>query len=97
LVTDLTIAMLAILAGTTGMLWLLLVSFGDGHATPLRPYADDSIAITADRRASEDPDGPFIPMPDHLKTHHDMVAWMTRELPRLAAESASGPDTKPKA
>jgi hypothetical protein len=27
----------------------------------------------------------FIPMPDHLKTRDEMVAWMTKELPRLTA------------
>jgi hypothetical protein len=28
----------------------------------------------------------FIPMPDGLQTHDEMVAWMTKELPKLTAE-----------
>ena len=30
--------------------------------------------------------GRFIPMPDRLSTRDEMVAWMTRDLPRLTAE-----------
>jgi hypothetical protein len=34
----------------------------------------------------------FIPMPGDLSTHDEMVAWMTRDLPRLTAEP---PDPRP--
>jgi hypothetical protein len=30
--------------------------------------------------------GRFIPMPSRLSTRDEMVAWMTRDLPRLTAE-----------
>jgi hypothetical protein len=32
-----------------------------------------------------DSSGPSISMPNHLKTHDEMVAWMTKELPKLTA------------
>jgi hypothetical protein len=33
-----------------------------------------------------DSGGPFIPMPNHLKTRDEMVAWMTKELPKLTTD-----------
>jgi hypothetical protein len=35
--------------------------------------------------------GSFIPMPDCLQTHDEMVAWMTKELPKLTAELLRDP------
>jgi hypothetical protein len=29
---------------------------------------------------------PFLAMPDDLKTHDDMIAWMTGELPKLTVD-----------
>jgi len=34
-----------------------------------------------------DATGPLIPMPERLKTRAEMVDWMTKELPKLIAET----------
>jgi hypothetical protein len=85
---DLAVSLLMVLASFLGMLWLLLFWFGDAYTSPIIPYADDPDAPEA---ASEKADDvyPFIPMPGHLRTSNDMVAWMTQELPRLTAEITS--------
>ena len=33
----------------------------------------------------------LIPMPDHLGTQDEMVAWMTKDLPRLVSQAAGAP------
>jgi hypothetical protein len=48
--------------------------------------APDRIAAAGDPLA-----GRFIPMPARLSTRDEMVAWMTRDLPRLTAEQ---PDSR---
>jgi hypothetical protein len=42
-----------------------------------------------------DSSGPFIPMPNHLKTCDEMVAWMTKELPKITAKMVAHPNEKP--
>ncbi len=39
-----------------------------------------------DRIAIYDQGGPFIAMPEQLKTQDEMVEWLTKELPKLTAE-----------
>ena len=48
--------------------------------------ATDPVLSAKDRTALHDPRSPFIVMPDHLKTHAEMVSWLTAELPKLTAE-----------
>lgn len=80
MITDVTILLLAPVAGFFTALWLLLLWLGDGgsqeqvHDEPAPP---DEIYI---EQGGVDP--PFVPMPNHLKTREEMVAWMTKELPR---------------
>jgi hypothetical protein len=96
-VADLAVALLAVLAGSMGMLLLLLLWFGDTHSNPVVPFADDPIMGAKDPVAIYESHGPFIPMPDHLKSHADMVAWMTTELPQLTAQMLPQPNERPRA
>ncbi len=85
---DLAIGILAALAGFTAATWLLLLWVGDRATTSfeLSPDGLDPILGTRDPVAIYD-QGPFIEMPEHLKTHDEMVAWMTKDLPKLLAET----------
>jgi hypothetical protein len=80
--------MLAMLLCTYTAAWLLVLwvgerigrrwaTFDSGRADALM-RARNHIAIHAAH-------GSLIEMPAHLKTRDEMVAWMTRELPRLTA------------
>lgn len=83
MVWDLAIALLSAAAGFLGMLCLMLAWFGDSHARPITPGVDG----LEDPSAPEPVHGeaPFIPMPNHLNSHDEMVAWFTTELPKLTA------------
>ncbi len=63
-----------------GIVWTL-------HRTTLLPSDIpsrlDPIMGKRDRVAIHDTYGPYIPMPKDLRTKDEMVAWMTRELPKL--------------
>ena len=86
LIANVTIALLATIAGFITALWILLLWVGDG-ASPADMEGDlDPILGARDQPAIYESYGPFIPMPDHLRTHDQMIAWMTKELPKLTAE-----------
>jgi hypothetical protein len=85
-VTDFVISLLLIFAGFFGMLLLLLLRFGASIVTPEVESDLDPILGARDPIAIHDIQGPLIPMPSRLKTHAEMVAWMTKELPKLTAE-----------
>jgi hypothetical protein len=51
-----------------------------------RPRGIDPICGAKDRVAIYDTPGLLIPMPDDLRTHEEMVAWMRDELPKLTAK-----------
>jgi hypothetical protein len=36
-------------------------------------------------------------MPGHLRSHDEMVAWMTKELPKLTAKTLPQPNDRPQA
>ncbi len=63
------------------------------------PSGIDPILGAKDRVAIYRPSGPlirhhpqvFIPMPDRLSTQDEMVAWMTKELPKLVHEATDTP------
>ncbi|MET0743740.1 MAG: hypothetical protein ABWY78_10255 [Microvirga sp.] len=93
---DLAIALAAILAGSLGMLLLLLLWFGDAHARPVTPFDEDPIVGPRDPIAIYESHGPFIPMPETLRTHDAMVEWMTKELPKLTAELIAQPNDRPR-
>jgi hypothetical protein len=86
LIADLGISLLVILAGSVGMLLLLLVWFGGRTIEPEIESDLDPILGARDQAAIYDTHSPFIPMPPQLKTHDEMVAWMTKELPKLTAD-----------
>jgi hypothetical protein len=86
-ITGFTLDILVILAGFMGMLWLLTGLF-EGRA-PIVPYAEAFAPDEDVHATAPDAQAPFIPMPSHLKSREEMVAWMTTELPRLTEEAAS--------
>lgn len=88
------ITLLAITLCCVVGIWAVGVSISQRiHAACSRPTGGpDPVTGPKDRIAIYDTGGPFILMPDNLKTREEMVAWMTKELPKLTAE-AGRPDT----
>ena len=43
----------------------------------------DPILGAKDRVAIHDVDTSFIPLPDHIRTNDEVVAWLTKDLPKL--------------
>ena len=80
-------AILAALARLTVAIGLrfMWISHRIPRAHRNRPTATDPITGSRDRVAIYDLGGPFIPMPAHLRSADEMVAWMTKELPKLTA------------
>lgn len=87
MVANLTVSLLAIVLGSLGMLLLLVMGFGGTAIEPVPESVPGPILDPEDQATICNIEGPFIPMPDHLKTAEDMVAWMTRDMPRLTAEA----------
>lgn len=83
---DLAISLLVILAGSLGLLLLLLIRFGGKTIEPDIASDLDPILGAKDQVAVYDTYGPYIPMPSHLRTADEMVAWMMNDLPRLTAD-----------
>jgi hypothetical protein len=81
------LVLLLSLAGLTGAIGLRFMWISH-RPPPLRrrkhtdvdPIIDPSLRIKVYASGET-----LIPMPDHLKTRDEMVAWMTKELPRLTA------------
>jgi len=80
---DLAIGIVSAAAGFLGMLFLMLAWFGETHARPIVPGVDGLEEPAGGDFVSGE--GPFVPMPEHLKTRDEIVAWMTTELPKLTA------------
>jgi hypothetical protein len=89
---DVLVAVLAAAAGFLAAIWLLLLWVGDHAAAAFdrSPDALDPIMGPRDRIVIHDGGESFIPMPEELRTRDEMVAWMTKELPRLTAKEARG-------
>ncbi len=85
---DLAIGILAALAGFSAAIWLLLLWVGERATTSFEMSPDglDPNLGPRDPVAIYD-HGPFIPMPEHLRTQDEMVAWMTKDLPKLLTET----------
>jgi hypothetical protein len=88
-VADLALSLLVVLAGAIWMLLLLITWFGSRSITPEIEDDLDPILGARDPVAIYESQGPFIPMPDHLRTSDQMVEWMTKELPKLTADIAN--------
>lgn len=82
MLADVTFALAAPIAGFFTALCLL--HFWVGGVSTSEAENDEPVLLPEER--PDDPDGPFIPMPAHLKTREEMVAWMTTDLPRMARE-----------
>ena len=88
MVGDLAIGLLAALAGFSAAIWLLFLWVGERATASFDQTPDrlDPILGARDPMAIHD-HGPFIPMPEHLKSRDEMVAWMTKDLPKIIAET----------
>ncbi|MFC4171500.1 hypothetical protein ACFOYU_05435 [Microvirga sp. GCM10011540] len=73
-------------AGFFTAIWLLILWVGDAAVTPEMDSGLDPITGVRDQVGIYESYESYIPMPDHLKTQDEMVAWMTKELPKLTAE-----------
>jgi hypothetical protein len=87
-IADMAIALLASIAGFITALWLLLLWIGESAAGSEAEHVLHPILGARDQMAMHESYGSFIPMPDHLKTNDEMIAWMTEELPKLTADAA---------
>ena len=89
--SSIELVFLLALAGLTAALGLRFMWTTHRLPSPdlSRHTAIDPITGPRDRVAIYDSGGAFIPMPSHLKTRDEMVAWMTSELPKLTAEIAN--------
>jgi hypothetical protein len=81
---DFTATVLLACLGAAGVFLVpFLVSRRTTDPTVTSPL--DSILGAKDRAAIHDADTSFIPMPDHLGTNDEVVAWLTKDLPKLTA------------
>jgi hypothetical protein len=66
---------------------ILLVPFWVSHRTtdPTITSPVDPIMGARDQAAVHDTDNSFIPMPDYLRTNDEIVAWLTKDLPKLTS------------
>ncbi|WP_046861869.1 hypothetical protein [Microvirga massiliensis] len=87
MILDVLVAILAAVAGFLAAIWLLVLWAGErtGAAFDRSPEPLDPIIGPRDRIVICDGGEPFIPMPEHLRTQDEMIAWMTKELPKLTA------------
>lgn len=85
---DLAIALFGMFLCGAAALWFLGIGISERLSSRWRltDRGTDPILGPKDRLAIYDSGGPFIPMPERLKTHDEMVAWMTHELPKLTAQ-----------
>ena len=98
--TEFEIALLILLGCTAGVLLLCLWIVSRMMRPEGEPSGVDPILGARDQVAIYRVGGPFIrphrdvlvPMPDDLERRDDMVAWMTKELPKVM-ESAVRPPT----
>ena len=79
-------------AGLAGFIGLQLMWVRHQPPVRRRPRrtAIDPIMGARDRIEIYDSGGSFIPMPDHLTTRDEIVAWMTKELPKLTVDPPKG-------
>lgn len=98
--TEFEAALLLLLACMAGLLLLCLWIISRMTRPEETPSSIDPILGARDRMAVYRASGPFIrphrdvflPMPDHLKTQEEMIAWMTKELPKTIESAAKSPE-----
>jgi hypothetical protein len=83
---DVLVALLVLIVSLTGAFLILVHWLGQGAKGTVVHYQRRSITRPKQPIEIFEMDGSFVEMPDHLKTHDEMVAWMTRELPDLIAK-----------
>jgi hypothetical protein len=81
---DVLVVFLLLIVSLTGAFSILVHWLEHGARRRTRQHP---IARRGQTAAFGDRNGSFVQMPDHLKTHEEMVAWMTRELPDLIAKT----------
>ena len=88
MVDSLTLALLIALAALISATAFALLWFTPRTTIPpsFPATTTDPLIGAKDQTATHDPKSTLILMPDHLKTHAEMVTWMTRELPKLTTE-----------
>jgi hypothetical protein len=95
MVTSISIGLgIGILALYLGMLWLLLVRATARPTDHTAPSTAGLIDETPEHTPVAVDQEPFIPMPNHLTTRAEMVAWMTEELPKLTEGMAAKPGSR---
>jgi hypothetical protein len=98
--TEVEIALLLLVSCTAGLLLLCLWLISRATRPVREARGIDPILGARDRVAIYRACGPFIqphrdvlmPMPEHLRTRDEMVAWMTEVLPKAMESAARSPD-----
>jgi hypothetical protein len=87
-VADVELVLLAGLAGLAGAIGLRFMWISHRIPVPRRARHTtvDPIAGTRNHAVISASDGTLVPMPNHLKTREEMVAWITNELTKFMAE-----------
>jgi len=87
------LALLAALAGLTAIIGLRFMWISHRIPNPrrIRYAAIQPAARTKHLIEESNPGSAFITMPHHLQTNDEVVAWMTKELPRLTSKRTGKP------
>jgi hypothetical protein len=95
-VVDFGILVLLLVSACLAALGLVLFEMAWSFNWPTggRPRGIDPIRGAKDRVAIYDTPSLLIPMPDDLRTHEEIVAWMRDELPKLTAKKITGRSTR---
>lgn len=83
---DLALGILVAVLCSYALLWVFIVWIGERIGRRWAAFERcrlDVMLRGRNRMALHQTHGPFIPMPEELKTRDEMVSWMTRELPQL--------------
>ena len=86
--------LLAFAVGILGMLLALLFLLGDRSSDPEARRTDNVPAAAPTFVPVAVDQDSFIPMPDHLTTHAEMVTWITEEVPRLTEGMGAKPQSR---
>jgi hypothetical protein len=85
---DVVLAFLVLIVSLAGALSILVPWLGHRARGPTADHSRQRLRKRGLRPAEiVKADGGFIPMPEDLRTHEEMVAWMARELPQRIAKA----------
>jgi hypothetical protein len=79
---DLSMTVLLTLLGAA-VIFLVPLWLSRRTTDPTMTSPVDPILGAKDQAAIHDTDTSFIPLPDHLRTNDEVVAWLTKDLPKL--------------